>query len=162
MTVLDVVPDRDAKTLTLTAEYDVPVERVWQLWADPRQLERWWGPPAYPATVSTHDLRPGGAVVYVMTGPQGEKAKGFWRVRSVEPPRALEFDDFFGEPDAPVTDMPVTHAAVTITTITGGRTQMKMVSTFPTREALDQLVEMGMLEGLRQAVGQADALLADS
>ena len=44
-------------------------ERVWQLWADPRQLERWWGPPTYPATFTQHDLAPGGHVEYHMTGP---------------------------------------------------------------------------------------------
>jgi len=158
MTVLDVVPDRDAKTLTLTAEYDAPVERVWQLWADPRLLERWWGPPTYPAKVSEHDLRPGGTVVYVMTGPEGDEAKGFWRVTAVDPPHSLAFDDLFGVPDAPAADLPVTRAVVTLTP-TGSGTRMVMVSSFPTSEALDQLVEMGMLEGLRQAVGQIDALL---
>jgi uncharacterized protein YndB with AHSA1/START domain len=158
MTVLDVVPDRDAMTLTLTAEYDAPVERVWQLWADPRLLERWWGPPTYPATVRQHDLRPGGTVAYVMTGPDGDEAKGFWRVTAVDPPRSLAFDDLFGEPDAPATDLPVTRAEVTLTPTATG-TRMIMVSSFPTAEALDQLVEMGMLEGLRQAVGQTDDLL---
>ena len=48
-----------ALTMTITAEFDAPIERVWQLWADPRQLERWWGPPTYPATVVDHDLSPG-------------------------------------------------------------------------------------------------------
>ncbi len=50
-----------ARTMTLEAEFDASPERVWQLWADPRQLERWWGPPTYPATVTTHDLRPAAA-----------------------------------------------------------------------------------------------------
>ena len=158
MTVLDVVPDRDAQTLTLTSEYDAPPERVWQLWADPRLLERWWGPPTYPATVRDHDLRPGGIVAYVMTGPQGDEAKGFWRVTAVDAPHSLEFDDLFGEPDAPAADLPVTHASVTLTP-TGSGTRMVMVSSFPTPEALDQLVEMGMLEGLREAAGQIDDLL---
>jgi len=157
--VLDVVPDRDAKTLTVTAEYDAPVEQVWQLWADPRLLERWWGPPTYPAAVGDHDLRPGGTVAYVMTGPEGDQAKGFWRVTAVDAPRALEFDDLFGEPDAPAADLPVTRASVTLTP-TGSGTRMVIVSSFATTEALDQLVGMGMLEGLRQAVGQIDDLLA--
>ena len=51
MTVTNVHKDPEALTMTITAEFDAPVERVWQLWADPRQLERWWGPPTYPATV---------------------------------------------------------------------------------------------------------------
>ncbi len=60
MSVTSVVKDTERLTMTVTAEYDVSAERAWQLWADPRQLERWWGPPTYPATVVDHDLRPGG------------------------------------------------------------------------------------------------------
>ena len=37
-------------TLTITAEFNAPVTRVWELWENPRLLERWWGPPTYPAT----------------------------------------------------------------------------------------------------------------
>ena len=47
MTVTAVRKDAEALTLTLDAEFEAPAERVWQLWADPRQLERWWGPPTY-------------------------------------------------------------------------------------------------------------------
>ena len=51
MTVTAVRKDPESRTLTLEAEFDASAERVWELWADPRQLERWWGPPTYPATV---------------------------------------------------------------------------------------------------------------
>src|SRR3712207_7455265 len=47
--------DLEALTLTAESEFDATPERVWQLWADPRQLERWWGPPGYPATFDKHD-----------------------------------------------------------------------------------------------------------
>ena len=57
MTVTAVRKDPAALTMTLTAEFDASPERVWQLWADPRQLERWWGPPTYPATFTAHDPR---------------------------------------------------------------------------------------------------------
>jgi uncharacterized protein YndB with AHSA1/START domain len=101
MTVISVVPDQQAHTLTLTAQYAAPVEDVWQLWADPRQLERWWGPPTYPATVLDHDLSVGGRVRYVMTGPEGDQHAGWWRIAAVAAPTGLEFDDGFGDPDAP-------------------------------------------------------------
>ncbi|MGH3459965.1 MAG: SRPBCC family protein [Kribbellaceae bacterium] len=42
--------DLDSLTLTLVADINAPPERAWRLWADPRQLERWRGPPAHPAT----------------------------------------------------------------------------------------------------------------
>ncbi len=56
MTVTAVRKDPQRLTLTVEAEFDASVERIWQLWADPRKLERWWGPPTYPATFTKHDL----------------------------------------------------------------------------------------------------------
>ncbi|MGJ3561418.1 SRPBCC family protein [Streptomyces sp. INA 01156] len=45
MTVTSVDKDLDHLTLTVIADFTAPVEKVWQLWADPRQLERWRGLP---------------------------------------------------------------------------------------------------------------------
>src|SRR6266498_4956362 len=109
MSVTSVAKDFDRLTFTLIADFDAPIQRVWQLWADPRQLERWWGPPSHPATVETHDLTPGGAVTYFMTGPQGEKSRGWWRITSVNPPKSLEFTDGSADHNGtPVAGMPTT------------------------------------------------------
>jgi hypothetical protein len=87
--------DPQALTMTIDAEYDASPERVWQLWADPRQLERWWGPPTYPATSTRHDLAPGSRVEYHMTGPEGDQPHGYWDIVEVDPPRSLVFPDGF-------------------------------------------------------------------
>ena len=50
MTVISSQKDLDALTLTIVAEFDADAARIWQVWEDPRQLERWWGPPTWPAT----------------------------------------------------------------------------------------------------------------
>ena len=92
MTVIDVQKDTTALTLTFVAEFDAPVDRVWQLWADPRKLERWWGPPEWPATFTRHELHEGGTVNYHMTGPDGTIAGGWWTVTAVDAPRMLAFD----------------------------------------------------------------------
>ena len=42
-----------------------------------------------------------------------------------------------------------------------GRTRMSIESVFPSTEAMEQLLGMGMEEGLTQAVGQIDAILAE-
>ena len=86
MTVISVEKDAESLTMTIIAQFDAPTTRVWQVWQDPRQLERWWGPPTYPATVVGHDLTPGGSVTYFMTGPEGETHHGWWRVSAVEAP----------------------------------------------------------------------------
>ena len=160
MTVTSVDKDFDNLTLTLVADFDAPPERVWQLWADPRQLERWWGPPSQPATVESHDLTTGGEVTYVMTGPEGEKSRGWWRVTSVDPPTSLEFTDGFADADGtPVAEMPTTTMRVQLSEHAGG-TRMVLRSVFGSREHMEQIVNMGAPEVLQQTVGQMDALLA--
>jgi uncharacterized protein YndB with AHSA1/START domain len=148
--------------MKLVAEFDASPERVWQLWADPRQLERWWGPPTYPATFTRHDLSAGSRVEYHMTGPSGDQPRGYWDVVEVDPPRRLVFMDGFANDDGtPNPDLPGTRARVTIEAIDAGRTRMSIESCFPSTEAMEKLVAMGMEEGLTQAVGQIDAILAE-
>lgn len=161
MSVTSIDKDFDSLTLTLVADFDAPMERVWQLWAEPRQLERWWGPPSHPATVEDHDLTPGGDVTYFMTSPEGERYRGWWRVTSVNPPKSLEFTDGFADKDGtPSADMPTTTVHVQLTEHDGG-TRMELRSVFDSRQQMEQLESMGMAEGLQQAVGQMDALLTD-
>lgn len=161
MTVVESVKDVEDLTLTITAEFAAPVERVWRIWADPRQLERWWGPPTWPATFEEHEATVGARSSYVMTGPDGEKARGYWRVTKVEEPTRFEFDDGFADDDGnPVDSLGITHAVVTLAEV-DGRTRMIVRSTFESLEQLEQMVQMGMEEGMTQAMGQIDALLAE-
>lgn len=160
MTVIDVRKDPQDLTLTFVAEFDAPVERVWEVWADPRRLERWWGPPTWPATFVEHQFVVGGRSRYYMTGPEGEKAGGWWQITAIDAPHRLEFDDgFAGEDGEPDTEMPTIHAVVTLEA-TGAGTRMTTVSTFTSLEDLEKLTAMGMEEGMREAMGQIDAVLA--
>ena len=162
MTVTAVRKDPQSLTMTLDAEFDASAERVWQLWADPRQLERWWGPPTYPATVDAHDLTPGARVAYHMTGPEGDQPAGFWELIEVEPPRRIAFRDGFTNPDGSEnTDLPFNDCVVRIDAVDGGRTRMEIESIFPSTEAMERLLAMGMEQGITEAVGQIDAILAE-
>jgi uncharacterized protein YndB with AHSA1/START domain len=78
MPLVSVIPDAEALTMTVVGEYPVPVERLWAAWADPRKLERFWGPPTWPGTFTRHDMKVGGRSEYHMTGPNGESSKGYW------------------------------------------------------------------------------------
>ena len=161
MTVTAVRKDPDTLTMTLDAEFDASPERVWQLWADPRQLERWWGPPTYPATFTKHDLTPGSRVEYHMTGPEGDQPRGWWEVLEADAPHRLVFRDGFANDDGtPNDDLPVTIGRVTIEEIGEQRTRMSIESVFPSVEAMEQVLAMGAEEGLSQAIGQIDAILA--
>jgi uncharacterized protein YndB with AHSA1/START domain len=160
MSLVSVEKDLDSLSLILVAEFDAPIERVWQLWADPRQLERWWGPPTHPATVEKHQLVAGGEVAYFMTGPAGEQSRGWWRVTSVDSPRALEFTDGFANQDGtPKAETPTTAVRVQLTE-RDGRTRMELRFVFGSSEHMEQLERWGAFDVFPQSVGQMDALLA--
>ncbi|HEY2478077.1 MAG TPA: SRPBCC domain-containing protein [Solirubrobacterales bacterium] len=159
MPVTGVKKDLDALTMTITAEFDTGAERIWEMWSDPRQLERWWGPPSHPATFVDHDLSPGGRAAYFMTGPEGDKHHGWWRIEEAEPPRRLRFEDGFADDDGnPNEELPTTIATVTIVDADGATT-MSIESKFASREGMERVIEMGMEQGIVEAVGQIDTIL---
>ena len=161
MTVTAVRRDPKRLSLTVEAEFEASVERIWQLWADPRKLERWWGPATYPATFTKHDLAPGSRVEYHMTGPAGEQPHGYWDVLAVEPPRRILLRDACAADGTPYTDMPVNTIRVAIEELAQGRTRMSIENVFPSTEAMEQVLAMGTEEGQSQAVSQIDAILAE-
>jgi uncharacterized protein YndB with AHSA1/START domain len=161
MPIIEVTPDPATLTLTIVGEYPVGVERLWEAWSDPRQLERFWGPPTWPATFTRHDMVEGGRSEYFMTGPDGSRSDGFWRIEKVDPGRSLSVADGFADEDGNEnTDLPGTRTHFTFEPTAGG-SRFTAVTTFADLEAMQQLIDMGMVEGATLAISQLDDLLAD-
>jgi uncharacterized protein YndB with AHSA1/START domain len=160
MTVTSTHKDPEKLTMAFTAQFDATPDRVWQLWEDPLLFAKWWGPPEYPATVVDHEFKPGGRVRYFMTGPEGEKYHGWSQIVALDPPRSLEFTDGFLDDDGnEIDEMPSMTNRVEIAEV-GSGTRMVITTTFPSLEAMEQLIEMGAEEGMQLALGQVDDLLA--
>ena len=160
--VIDVQKDLAGRTLVVVSEFEAPAEHVWELWRDPRKLERWWGPPGYPATFTTYELEPGGAVAYYMTGPEGQRYHGWWTVTAVDAPTGISFlDGFANEDGSRNDDLPTTEGRVEIIPREGGGSRMTITSVYPTTEAMQQVLDMGMEQGITMAIGQMDGLLAE-
>ncbi len=159
MTVTRIVKDPRALTMTLDAEFRAPVGRVWEMWANPRHLERWWGPPTFPATVVEHNWTPGGRVTYFMTGPEGDRFHGWWTITEIDPPTNLSFIDGFADNNGEINHaLPTTETAVTLSG-DDTTTRMTVVSKFASIEAMEKVLSMGMEEGITSAMNQIDALL---
>ncbi|MCF8570534.1 SRPBCC domain-containing protein [Gordonia sp. HY002] len=160
MPVIDVTTDTDNLTLTITAQFAAPVERVWEIYADPRQLEKIWGPPTYPATFVEHDFTPGGRATYYMTSPEGDKFGGWWEFLAVDPPSSFTFRDGFADADLnPDDSMPVGENHYAFSAADGG-TRAVYTATFSSADALQQVLDMGVVEGSSSAINQIDELLA--
>ena len=97
-----------------------------------------------------------------MTGPEGEKYHGWWGVTSVEPPKPAGVQRRLRrrQDGTPNDEMPVTTSIVTLTERSGRRHGHDHRVSLPVVEAMEQLAEMGMEEGLKAAMGQMDAILA--
>jgi uncharacterized protein YndB with AHSA1/START domain len=159
--VTAVTSDPEALTLTVVGEYPVPVERLWEAYVDPHQLERFWGPPEWPARFLRHDMVVGGRSEYVMTGPDGTTSEGFWVVTSIDRGRSFAVvDGFIGEDGEPNPSMPTMSIRWDFESTPEG-SRFTSVTTFPDLSAMEKLLEMGVEAGMRAALGQADAVLAD-
>lgn len=161
MPVTDVTTDQERHTLTMKASFTAPVERIWQVYADPRQLEQVFGPPTYPATFVVHEFSPGGRAHYFMTSPEGERFYGWWRITALDEPRSFAFDDGFAADDtfAPIDEMPVSQNLYAFEAMPEG-TEATFTSVYASAEALQQVLDMGMIEGATSAINQIDALVA--
>lgn len=161
MPVTSVTRDTDTLSLTVVAEFPARVQRLWEAYVDPRQLERFWGPPTWPATFTRHDAATGGRSAYTMKGPDGDTHGGYWEWLSVEPLKSFEVRDGFATPDGePNPELPSMRMQFVFEETDDG-SRVTTTTYFSSLADLEQLLEMGMEEGLREAMGQMDAVLAD-
>jgi uncharacterized protein YndB with AHSA1/START domain len=161
MPLTNVSNDPAAKTITLTAELAAPVDRAWQLYADPRQLEQWWNPPGYPLTITEHNLSVGGMVHAHVAAPDGQTAHAYWRITAVDPPRSMVWEDgFLDDQLQPNPAIPPTTMRLTLADRDSGGTLMTIVVGFLSVEAMQEYLDMDIAEQMRVTFSQADALLA--
>ena len=161
MPITSVTSDTDTLTMTVVADFAASVQRLWEAYVDPRQLERFWGPPTYPATFTRHDAAVGGRSAYTMTGPEGESHGGYWEWLSVDHQKSFEVRDGFASPDGePNAEMPSMRMHYVFEATPAG-SRVTTTTHFGSLTDLEQLVGMGMEEGMREAMGQMDAVLAD-
>ncbi len=160
MPLKSITTDPESLTLTAIGDYPVPVSRLWAAFADPRQLERFWGPPEWPATFTRHEMEVGGRSEYYMSGPNGEISRGYWRFHQVHEGSLFEVSDgFMNEDGTPNTDMASLRMTVRFEETADG-SRFVATSRFPSVEAMEQLAAMGMEEGYRTALAQMDDVLA--
>ncbi len=162
MTVCNVDKNAEAKTMVITVEFKTSIVNVWQLWADPRLLERWWGPPGFPATFEHHDLTPGGTITYSTSDPDlGESFDGTWNVIEADPPTRLVVEDAILEDDGTPSDgNSMTRMEIDIEAV-GETTRMILTTHFDSLEGMEQAIAMGVAEGMKECMSQIDALLAE-
>ena len=161
MPITSVEKDLDELTMTVVADFAATRERLWEAYTDPRQIERFWGPAEWPATFTRHDVFVGGRSAYVMTGPDGESSAGFWEFLAVDDGTFFEVRDGFSDEDGRENPaMPSMRMTFSFEETNEG-SRLVTTTHFGSLDQLEQLLDMGMEEGMTSAMGQIDDVLAD-
>ncbi|MBO9579006.1 MAG: SRPBCC domain-containing protein [Microbacteriaceae bacterium] len=161
-----ITSDADALTLTLAAGFPVAPHRLWDAFADVRQLERFWGTPTRPTTFTRHDFADGGHSAFWETAPDGELVHGRWEWASVEPIAAFaildEDAEEFGELSR---DIPATRITGTIAAAPGDSSQdgsqLALAFHFRSRAGFDAAVAGGTARRIEQIADQLADVLDD-
>jgi uncharacterized protein YndB with AHSA1/START domain len=161
MPITSVTKDTEALTLTVVADFVATPRRLWDAYLDPRLLERFWGPPTYPALFTRHDGCVGGRSEYAMTGPDGDVSRGYWEWRTVDELKGFEVRDGFANPDGTANpQMPSMRMSFAFEATPNG-SRVSTTTYFNSVDELHKLLGMGMEQGMSEAMGQMDAVLAD-
>jgi uncharacterized protein YndB with AHSA1/START domain len=161
MPITDVTKDPEALTMTIVADFTAPLRRLWDAYLDPRLIEQFWGPPTYPATFTRHDGCVGGRSEYRMTGPEGDVSRGYWEWVGVDELKSFEVRDGFADPDGTANAAMPSMRMRFVFEATPSGSRVSTTTQFSSAEQLEQLLGMGMEQGMTLAMGQMDAVLAD-
>lgn len=148
--------------IMVTRIFNAPRELVWKAWTQPEHLTRWFGPTGWTLPVCEIDFRVGGAWRYCMRGPAGEESCGMAVYHEIVEPERFAYTDYFTDADGkPVEGMPAALVTVQLTNV-NGKTKLTSTTLYQTAEERDQVLKMGMEEGLTETLDRLDEYLANS
>ena len=147
------------RTMEIVRPFDYPRDLVFQAYSDPEGIKNWFGPEGWPVTESKMDFRPGGTWHFCMTGPDGEQAWSIVQYQEIEAPERIVYRDAFSDAEGNVTP-PESDVTVKFEEATPSSTLLRISIQFASNEARDQVIEMGMEEGMGMTLDNLEAYLA--
>jgi uncharacterized protein YndB with AHSA1/START domain len=153
-------PDRENNTLTIQREFLADRARLWDHYTKSELLEQWFAPPPMSTRTKSMDFREGGHWHYAMIEPNGTEYWGMTQYKTIHPIEALQYTDAFCDEEGIInTDIPSAGWTITFSD-QGEKTLVQSVLTFKSLADLDQILEMGMEDGMKATYETLDKLLA--
>jgi uncharacterized protein YndB with AHSA1/START domain len=129
--------------IEITRTFDAPRHLVYKAYTTPELVKRWWGGDRGEVTIAEVDLRVGGKWRYVMTANGGYEVGFHGKYREIVPNERLVYTETFeGMPEG---------EGLNIVTFDeeNGRTILKNVAEYPSKEIRDTVINSGMEGGLQ-------------
>ena len=151
--------DHKAGTLFIMKIFTVPVEDVWSHFTQAALLDQWWAPQPWQCETMQLDFRPEGIWRYAMVSPAHEKHYGGAKFNEIKHHRSFDYIDFFSDSEGNInTDLPSTKSLIGFTGVAEG-TKLTINNHFNSPAEMQQLLDMGVEEGLKSALNQLEDLL---
>lgn len=142
--------------LEILRTLDAPIEKVWQAWTNPENLQQWFCPLPWTVPVAEMDLRPGGRFYTQMAGPNGEKVDNEGVFLEVVPMERITFTDSLKAGFRPSGSGFMT-AVISFKDLGDGRTEYHAHVLHPDEETREKHAAMGFSEGWGKVADQLEA-----
>ena len=80
----------EKRTITISRNFDAPLDLVWEAWTSPEHIANWWGPNGMETTIVKHNFEVGGEWEYTMKMPNGGDFLSFGKYTQIEPKSLIE------------------------------------------------------------------------
>lgn len=139
------------REIIFTRTFDAPRGLVFETYSSCEHLKNWWGPREWPLSYCEIDFREGGNWHYCMKGPnENDESWGIAFYREIHKPEKIVYSDSFSDKDGNVNkDMPSFETIINFDE-EGAKTKVTVASKVGTKEEVEKLVEMGMIEGFTE------------
>ncbi len=145
--------------LILSRQFDAPREKVFRAHTDCKHLLHWWGPREWPLSYCKMDFRVGGQWHYCLSGPNGMESWGLTLYHEIVAPALIVYEDHFADKDGNKNkDMPSTVLRTEFLE-KDGSTIVKTTADYPGPEALQKVIDMGMVAGITETQDRLDEYL---
>ena len=155
------VADKAAKKITMSREFDAPVEKVWRAWTEPALAEKWNGPQGWKVETKEADVRVGGVWKSLMTNAEGHRHWVYDEYTAVEKESLLSSIGMFCDDDGnPVRDGGKSYQDVKFFSIEGNRTKVVVEIVLDSMDPFNWFVQVGFEQGTAATYNELDKVLA--
>jgi len=152
--------DEANKKMTVTRNFDAPLDSVWQAWTDSTILDQWWAPRPWKAETKEQDFREGGHWLYAMVGPEDERHYSLEKYKTIRDLQSISSDNGFSDENGvPNPNMAVMHWVKSFTD-KGDHTTVQVDISFDDEAGMKQFLDMGFQGGFTMGLNNLDEYLA--
>ncbi len=143
--------------IEMTRTFDAPRTLVWEMFTKPEHIRQWWGCKHLEVTVCEIDFRVGGEYRYVGRMPDGNLCPFKGVHHEIVYPEKIVYTEIFD------TDFARDHPSLVTTTFTeeNGKTRMRLVAKYDTKETRDIVLGTGMEQGAAAGYDKIEEMLGE-